>query len=84
MDSKRKPLTGDVLQQIIPPLTAWAVSKLLQRPRVKSALEKVDRASAARAKRARRNAAANRAWLAAGAAALVVGVGLLTRASRRK
>ncbi|MGZ8831094.1 MAG: hypothetical protein ACXW2Q_12040 [Thermoanaerobaculia bacterium] len=84
MDAKRKP-TGDVLKQIIPPLTAWAVCKILERPRVKLALQKVDRASAERAKRARRKAAMNRVWLAAaGAAALVVGVGLMTRTSRRK
>ena len=78
MDPKRKP-AGDVLQQIIPPLTAWAVSKLLDRPRVKHALQKVERA-----KRARRNAGMKRVWLAAGAAALVVGIGLVARASRRK
>ena len=83
MDPKRKP-AGDVLQQIIPPLTAWAVSKLLDRPRVKHVLQKVDRAAAERAKRAKRHAAMKRVWLAAGTAALVVGFGLVARASRKK
>ena len=80
----RNPVTADVLKKVIPPLAAWAVAKLLDRPRVKAALHKVDRASEVRARRVRRNAAANRIWLAAGAAALIVGVGLMANAARKK
>lgn len=81
---KPNPLTGDVLKKVIPPLAAWAVAKLLERPQVKAALHKVDRASEVRARKLRRNAAANRVWLVAGAAAIVVGIGLMATAARKK
>jgi hypothetical protein len=91
MDAKRKPRSGDVLKEIIPPLTAWAVGKLLDRPRVKRALERIDRVAQTRetrvarvARTVRRSAAANRTWIAVGAAAVAVGIGLMARAARRK
>ena len=80
----RNPLTADILKKVIPPLAAWAVAKLLDRPPVRAALHKVDRASELRARRLRRNAASNRLWLVAGAAVLVVGVGLMATAARKK
>jgi hypothetical protein len=81
---KRNPLTGDVLKKVIPPLTAWAVAKLLERPKVKAALHRVDRVSQSRARRVRDNAVRNRAWLAAGAAVFIVGIGLMANAARKK
>ena len=84
MDAKQKPGSGDVLRQIIPPLAAWAVTKILERPRVKHALARIDRAGAAQARKAHRRAMANRVWLVAGAAALVVGLGFMSTAARKK
>ena len=80
----RNPLSGDVLKKVIPPLAAWAVAKLLERPQVKAALHKVDRAREVRARKLRRNASAHRVWLVAGAAAFLVGIGLMATAARKK
>ena len=60
MDKNKTPLPGDVLKKVIPPLTAWAVAKLMERPQVKAAFSRVDRASQVRARRARQNAIRNR------------------------
>ena len=80
----RNPVTADILKRVVPPLAAWAVARLLERPPVRAALHKVDRASEVRVRRVRRNAAANRMWMVAGAAAVVVGIGLMATAARRK
>ena len=84
MDKNKAPMPGDVLKKVIPPLAAWAVAKLLERPQVKAAFSRVDRASQVRARRVRQNAMRNRVWLAAGAAAFIVGVGLMANAARKK
>ena len=83
MDRDR-PVAADVLMKVIPPLAAWAVTKLLERPKVKEALERVDRAGEARVKKAKKNASANRMWIAAGAAAFVVCLGLIANAARKR
>jgi hypothetical protein len=76
----RKPGTADVLRRVIPPLTVWAVGKLLDQPRVKTAVEKIDHQVYGKVRKARRN---DRAWYAAGAAAIVIGIGLLAKGGRR-
>ena len=83
MDKRKTPVPADVLKQVIPPLTAWAVNKILDRPRVKAALIRVDRATSVRARRARQVTIRNRALLAAGAAVLLIGAGLIANASRK-
>jgi hypothetical protein len=77
----RKPGTADMLKRIIPPLTVWAVGKLLDQPRVKTAVEKIDHKVYGGARKMRRNS--DRAWYAAGAAAIVIGIGLLAKGTRR-
>jgi len=79
------------IKHLIPPLAAWVVGKLLDAPKVKGALEEVDSRAYVRkretmrsVRRLSRNAASNRAWLAAGAAAIVVGIGLMAKATRGK
>jgi hypothetical protein len=74
-----------------PSADGLAVGKLLDRPRVKRALLKIDRVAQTRetrvasvARTVRRSAAANRTWIAVGAAAVAVGLGLMARAARRK
>jgi hypothetical protein len=83
--------THTTLTRLIPPLTIWAIGKILETPRVKGSVMELDgiaykrRHSAARSiKRSIKNAKANSTWLAAGAAAIVVGIGLMTKATRSK
>jgi hypothetical protein len=83
--------THTTLTRLIPPLTIWAIGKILETPSVKGSVMELDgiaykrRHSAARSiKRGVKNARANSSWLAAGAAAIVVGIGLMTKATRSK
>ena len=77
--------------RMITPLTVWAVTKLLDTPRVKNRLQEADaRTYVAKhdamksLRRLGRNAAKNSAWLAGGAAAVALGLGMLTKAARPK
>ena len=79
------------IKRLIPPLAAWVLGKLLEAPRVKGALQEVDsrafigkRTAIRTVRRAGRNAASNPAWLAAGVAAIAVGIGLMAKATRGK
>jgi hypothetical protein len=83
--------THQTLKRLIPPLTVWAIGKILETPRVKGSVMELDglaykqRHSAARSiRRGVKNARSNSSWLAAGAAAIVVGLGLMTKATRAK
>ena len=78
-----KPRSHDVIQRMIPPLAVWAVGKMLEVPRVQRALHEVDRKFYTEKRSAKRNAANNRAWLAAGAAAVVLGISIMARATKR-
>lgn len=86
-----KPASHHVINRLIPPLAVWAVGKLLEAPNVKSALQEVDsrayikkRDMSRSVKRATKNAADNAGWLAAGVAAIAVGIGLMAKATRKK
>ena len=77
--------------RMIAPLTVWAVTKLLDSPKVKDKLQEVDartyvaKKDATRSlRRVGRNASKNRAWLAGGAAAVAIGIGMLSKAARPK
>ena len=79
------------IKQLIPPLAAWVVGKILDAPKVKGAMKDVDshayerQRNAVRAvKRAGRNAASNPVWFAAGAVAIAIGIGLMAKAARGK
>jgi hypothetical protein len=83
--------THQTLKRLIPPLTVWAIGKILETPNVKGRMTELDgiaykkRHNAARSiKRSVKNAKSNSSWLAAGAAAIVVGIGLMTKATRAK
>ena len=87
----KQPRSHQAIKHLIPPLAAWVVGRILDAPRVKDALQEVDsrayirQRSAARAvRRVGKNAASNRAWVAAGAAAIAVGIGLIAKAARGK
>jgi hypothetical protein len=86
-----KPRSHKLIQRLIPTLTVWAVGKVLATPRIKAKIQEVDsrayvkRRNAIRsAKRIGKNAASKPAWLAAGAAAIAVGIGLMAKAARGK
>jgi hypothetical protein len=83
--------THQTLKRLIPPLTVWAIGKILETPSVKGSVMELDsvaykkRHSAARSiRRSVKNAKSNSSWLAAGAAAIVLGLGLMTKATRGK
>lgn len=78
-----KSLSYDVIQRMIPPLTVWMLGKVLDVPSVQHALHRVDRKFDAKKRKVERHAGNHRAWLAAGAAAFVVGIGCLARAAKR-
>jgi hypothetical protein len=79
------------IKQLIPPLAAWVLGKLLETPKAKGALEEADayavigkRRAMRSVRRLGRNAASNRAWVAAGVAAIAIGIGLMAKATRGK
>ena len=67
--------TTTFIKRLIPAVTVWAVGKVLESPRVKQKLDHVDRNIA-------RNVKRNRGWLAAGAAAMLIGAGLMAKSTR--
>ena len=80
-----------VIRRLIPPLTVWALGKLLETPRVQDALEEVDSQANVRKRKAKRavrragrNAPRNPVWVVVGVAAIAVGIGMLTKAARSK
>jgi hypothetical protein len=83
--------TRETMMRMIPPLTVWAIGKILELPSVKSNVMAMDgRANKQRyeiqrsLKHGLKNAMSNAPWLAAGAAAILVGIGLLTKAASGK
>jgi hypothetical protein len=79
------------IQRLIAPLAVWAIGKVLTTPKAQGALKELDsrtyiqkRNAIRSVKRAGRNAASKPAWLAAGAAAIAVGIGLMAKATRGK
>ena len=83
------PRTDDILKKLIPAVTVWVVGKVLEAKPVQKELEDIDRtrnkhqaAAIKSVKRVAKNAASNRWWLTAGAAAILVGIGMLTKAGR--
>jgi len=88
--SMKKANSHAMLKRVVAPLTVWAVTKVLEAPRVKKAMGRVDQKFYDQRKKAKRsvarasdNAMNNRMWLAAGLAAIVTGIGLMTKATRR-
>ncbi|HYS52413.1 MAG TPA: hypothetical protein VER58_01450 [Thermoanaerobaculia bacterium] len=85
------PKSHRLIKGLIAPLAVFVVGKLLESPRARGALQEIDsrayvqkRKVERSIKRARQNAVSSPAWLAAGAAAIAVGIGLMARAARGK
>jgi hypothetical protein len=81
--------TRDTLMRLLPPLTVWAIGKIFEVPSVKGNVMEWDgRANKKRyeltrsVKRGVKNAKSNLSWLVAGAAAVVIGVGLIAKSAR--
>ena len=86
-----RPKSHHLVMRMITPLAVWAVTKMLDSPKVKNKLQEVDartymaqRDATRSLRRLGRNAAKNRAWLAGGAAAVAIGIGMLSKAARPK
>lgn len=82
---------NQIAKSVLAPLAAWAVAKVLDTKPLKGASEEADayaviaqRRATRAVRRAGRNAVNNRTWLAAGAAAIAVGIGLMAKATRPK
>ncbi|MEA2162557.1 MAG: hypothetical protein QOK37_684 [Thermoanaerobaculia bacterium] len=79
------------MTRLIPPLTIWAIGRILDMPSVKGSVMELDghaykkRHEAIRSvKKSVKNARSNSSWVAAGAAAIAIGIGLITKATRSK
>ena len=75
--------THTLIKRLVPALAVWAVGKVLESPRVKSRLQKVDERVFETRKRATKHAKRNGPVLAAGAAAVAVGLGLIATAAKK-
>jgi hypothetical protein len=91
MDKQTKETSRKVITRIVPLVAMWGLNRFLETPKMKSAMKEVDsrtyvrkRKAARSVLRAGRNAISNPAWLAAGAAAIAVGLGLMAKAARGK
>jgi len=91
VQSMEESKSRQVIMRLIPAVAIWAVTQALETEKAKGALQEVDahalirkRKALRSVKRAGRNAISNPAWLAAGAAAIAVGIGLVARAARGK
>ena len=83
MDLKRPHVT-EIIQRIVPPLAVWAVGALIERPRVRHAVDRLDRQLEKGQRRVVRNATANRVWMVAGVAAIAGGICLIAMASTKR
>jgi hypothetical protein len=82
---------NQIAKSVLAPLAAWAVAKVLDSKPLKGASEEADayavigqRRATRAIRRAGRNAAKNRTWLAAGVAAVAVGLGMMAKSTRPK
>jgi len=80
----KRPHVTEIIQRIVPPLAVWAVGALVERPRVRYAVDRLDRKLEKGQRRIVRNAAANRVWIVVGVAAIAGGIGLIAMASTKR
>ena len=76
--------TATFIKRLIPAVTVWAVGKVLETPRVQQKIVRIDKNVHRKRHRALRNAKKNAGWLAAGAAMMLIGAGLMARSTRPK
>ena len=76
--------TNTFIKRLIPAITVWALGKVLETPRVKEKVARIDKNVHRTQRSVMRNARRNKAWLAAGAAAMIIGAGLVAKSTRPK
>ena len=83
--------THRALVGLIPPLTVWAIGRIIEMPSVKGSVMELDGYAYKRKheavrllKRGVSNARSNAAWLAVGAVVIVIGIALMATATRDK
>ncbi len=75
--------THALVKRLVPAVAVWAIGKALDSPRVKKRLQKVDEKVYEKRLIAAHNVRGNKAWLAAGAAACAIGLGMIAKAAKR-
>jgi len=80
---KRMRPTHQLVKRMVPALAVWAVGRVLEMPRVKKRLGKIDERVFETRHHVVKNASRNRAWFAAGATACAVGLGLMAKAAKK-
>ena len=83
---------GDaVLIKFVAPIAIWALGRIFTIPKIEKSAARFDRKAHKQKDRAlkslrqvRKNAVANRGWLAASAAAFALGIGLMSQAAKRR
>ena len=82
---RMKPIkpTHALVKRLVPAVAVWAIGKALDSQRVKKRLQKVDESVYKKRRLAVHNARNNVPWLAAGAAACAIGIGMIAKATKR-
>jgi len=75
--------THALVKRLVPAVAVWAIGKALDSQRVRKRLQKVDESVYKKRRLAVHNARNNVPWLAAGAAACAIGIGMIARATKR-
>jgi hypothetical protein len=75
--------THALVKRLVPAVAVWAIGKALDTKPVKQRLQKVDEKVYKKRVIAVHNARNNSAWLAAGAAACAIGLGMIAKATKR-
>jgi hypothetical protein len=75
--------THALVKRLVPAVAVWAIGKALDSEPVKEKLQKVDQKVYRKRVVALDNARHNTPWLAAGAAACVIGLGMIAKATKR-
>lgn len=75
--------THALVKRLVPAVAVWAIGKVLDAKPVKARMHRVDQKVYRKRVIAMDNARRNRGWLAAGAAACAIGLGMIARATKR-
>jgi hypothetical protein len=75
--------THALVKRLVPAVAVWAIGKALDAAPVRKKLQKVDEKVYRKRVIATSNARKNKQWLAAGAAACAIGLGMIAKATKR-
>jgi hypothetical protein len=75
--------THALVKRFVPVVAVWAIGKALDRPGVKKRLQKVDEKIDQKRVIALDHVRGNKRWLAAGATACAIGLGMIAKATKR-